>query len=73
MSETIVFQCPICGASGKNNPPHGWLQACPYKLQELEAYVQMLDAQRMSYIRSSGSMEMMLNSLKKMTGQDDDE
>lgn len=64
--------CPYCAAVSWNAPPHGEGQPCPLKLSADEAYVSMLDAQRMSYLRSGVAMTGVSEIFGKLTGTDDD-
>ena len=65
MTELSWVACSVCGAISLGAPPHGQGQACPQRLKTDEAYIQMLDAQRMSYLRSAGSMEDIARVLRK--------
>jgi hypothetical protein len=43
-----VYVCPLCGAQKRNEPPHGEGTPCPEKLKIDQAYLEKLDAERMS-------------------------
>lgn len=51
-----VFRCDRCFAMTQGAPPHGWGEPCPQTIASDEAYVAMLDAQRMAYIRQANPM-----------------
>jgi len=68
----IYGPCPICGAVGLGEWPHAWREPCPQKVKIDEAYVAMLDAQRMSYIRTGGAMGDVSSAFGKLTGGDDE-
>lgn len=52
--------CGYCHALVfSTEPPHGQGQPCPLKAKGDEAYVAMLDAQRVSYLRQAPAIESM--------------
>jgi len=70
------YKCTYCGQFGPNAPPHFWNEPCPHRLKVDEAYIQMLDAQRMSYIRSAGGLDSvigMINKTMSLTEPEDDD
>lgn len=66
-----IIVCPACGATGSGEPPHGWREPCPSKVAVDEAYIAMLDAQRMAHIRSASGVESIAGSFGRMAGDDD--
>ena len=64
-----VFICPICGAYGTIDPPHGWNASCPIKEKEVESTVAANDARRMTSLREASAMEDMTSMLSNITGR----
>ena len=64
------FSCGNCHALGWGGPVHGEGNPCPLKMDVDRAYVEMVDAQRMSYVRSGASLGDLMAAIRKMTGAD---
>ena len=68
---TIYGPCSICGAVQQGEWPHPFGAPCPLNVALDEAYIAMLDAQRMSYIRSAGGVEAMGEAMRRISGDDE--
>ena len=64
-----TYGCSICGALSLDEPPHSWGEPCPQKVAVDEAYIAMLDAQRMSHIRAGSTTPEMLEYMRRMTDE----
>lgn len=73
MTDPDWIYCPYCAACTWNSPPHGEGQPCPLKLEMDKTTREMLDAQRMSYVRSGAAIGDMSSIFGKLTGQEDDD
>jgi hypothetical protein len=62
--------CGYCHAVTWEGSPHPEGEPCPLKLRVDEAYIAMLDAQRMSYLRQGVMAEDLT---KKFLGDDEEE
>ena len=70
---TQMVACGYCYAISIGAPPHGEGQPCPMKVAAEVAYVGMLEAQQASYARSGFAQNDMIQILRKITGDDDDD
>lgn len=68
----MLIACPYCGALSYGAPPHGEGQPCPLKVRVDEAYIEKLDAERMAQIKMQVGMSDMSESIRKITGGDDE-
>ena len=62
--------CSVCGAVAWERWPHPEGEPCPRKVAIDDAYIAMLDAQRMSFLRSGVAVEEMGGSFKRLLGDD---
>ena len=68
-----MVACGYCHAISVGAPPHGEGQPCPMKVAAEAAYIGMLEAQKASHTRSGFAQNDMIQILRKITGDDDDD
>ena len=65
---TIYGPCSVCGAVQIGYWPHPLGEPCPRKVAIDDAYIAMLDAQRMTFIRAG---EGASDAFRRMIGEDE--
>lgn len=71
--QTQWVTCGYCGATSLNAPPHGQGQPCPMKVATEAAYVEMLEAQTASHLRSGMTHIDLGKMLRREMGEEDGE